>query len=174
MIYPWGRILPPPLSPPEAGRTGLSASWESLCVVLSAFWESCWKFCQLYFYTITPYISCMKNQKMDMFFIACWSKQKKMSNQLQIESYRISMRKLRTFYGKVTEFLNNDKITCLQRPSAFAINGVFWRAERCGYLCRWIDYLCKSADTCRLQLFCHCQYNIQITKHDIFHLQTAV
>ena len=38
-----------------------------------------------------------------------------MSNQLQIESYRISMRKLRTFYWKVTEFLNEDKTTCLQR-----------------------------------------------------------
>ena len=54
------------------------------------------------------------------------------------------MRKLRTFYGKVTEFLNDDKITCLQRPSAFAINGVFWRTEQCGYLCRRIDYLCKT------------------------------
>ena len=66
-----------------------------------------------------------------------------MSNQLQIESYRISMRKLRTFYRKVTEFLNDDKITCLQRPAAFAINGVYWRTEWCGYLCRWIDCLCK-------------------------------
>ena len=66
-----------------------------------------------------------------------------MSNQLQIESYRISMRKLRTFCWKVTEFLNDDKITCLQRLAAFAINGVYWRTEWCGYLCRWIDYLCK-------------------------------
>ena len=48
-----------------------------------------------------------------MFFIACRSQAEKMSNQLQIESYRISMRKLRTFYWKVTEFLNDDKITCL-------------------------------------------------------------
>ena len=46
-------------------------------------------------------------------------------------------------YWKVTEFLNDDKITCLQRPVAFAINGVYWRTEWCGYLCRWIDYLCK-------------------------------
>ena len=145
--HPWGKkwfirgegYYRPPLSPPEAGRTGLSASWEFY-----------WKFCRLYFYTITPYISCMKNHEMDIIFIACWSKQKQMSNQLQIESYRISMRKLRTFNWKVTEFLNDDKITCLQRSAAFAINGVFWRAERCGYLCRWIDYLCKSADTCRL------------------------
>ncbi len=34
------------------------------------------------------------------------------------------MRKLRTFYGKVTEFLNDDKIMRLQRPAAFAINDV--------------------------------------------------
>ena len=34
---------------------------------------------------------------------------KSTSKQLQIESYRISMRKLRTFYGKVTEFLKEDK-----------------------------------------------------------------
>ena len=34
------------------------------------------------------------------------------------------MRKLRTFYGKVTEFLNGDKIMRLQRPAAFAINDV--------------------------------------------------
>ena len=34
------------------------------------------------------------------------------------------MRKLRTFYEKVTEFLNDDKIMRLQRPAAFAINDV--------------------------------------------------
>ena len=44
-----------------------------------------------------------------------------MSNQLQIESYRISMRKLRTFYWKVTEFLNDDKIVCLQRLGVIGI-----------------------------------------------------
>ena len=34
------------------------------------------------------------------------------------------MRKLRTFYGKVTEFLNDDKIMRLHKPAAFAINDV--------------------------------------------------
>ncbi len=29
------------------------------------------------------------------------------------------MRKLRTFYGKVTEFLNDDKIPCLQRLGVY-------------------------------------------------------
>ena len=48
-----------------------------------------------------------------------------MSNQLQIESYRISMRKLRTFYWKVTEFLNDDKIMRLQRLGAVAINTLY-------------------------------------------------
>ena len=48
-----------------------------------------------------------------------------MSNQLQIESYRISMRKLRTFYGKVTEFLNHDKIAYLQRLGVIVIINVY-------------------------------------------------
>ena len=65
-----------------------------------------------------------------------------MSYQLQIESYRISMRKLRTFYWKVTEFLNDDKIMRLQRLAAFAINGVYCRAEQYGYLYRCAVYLC--------------------------------
>ena len=33
----------------------------------------------------------------------------KVSKQRQKESYRISMRKLRTFYWKVTEFLEEDE-----------------------------------------------------------------
>ena len=48
-----------------------------------------------------------------------------MSNQLQIESYRISMRKLRTFYGKVTEFLNDDKIAYLHRLGVIVIINVY-------------------------------------------------
>ena len=35
------------------------------------------------------------------------------------------MRKLRTFYWKVTEFLNDDKIACFQGLAAFAINDVY-------------------------------------------------
>ena len=56
-----------------------------------------------------------------MFFIACRSQAEKMSDQLQIKSYRISMRKLRTFYWKVTEFLNDDKIMRLQRLGVIGI-----------------------------------------------------
>ena len=54
------------------------------------------------------------------------------------------MRKLRTFYGKVTEFLNNDKITYLQRLRINAIIGLYRRAEQTVYLYNMIGYLCKS------------------------------
>ena len=37
------------------------------------------------------------------------SSPQKVSKQRQKESYRISMRKLRTFYWKVTEFLKEDE-----------------------------------------------------------------
>ena len=60
-----------------------------------------------------------------MAFIACWRNLKYILNQLQIESYRISMRKLRTFYGKVTEFLNDDKIAYLQRLGVIVIINVY-------------------------------------------------
>ena len=35
------------------------------------------------------------------------------------------MRKLRTFYGKVTEFLNDDKIVCLERLGVIVIINVY-------------------------------------------------
>ena len=65
-----------------------------------------------------------------------------MSNQLQIESYRISMRKLRTFYGKVTEFLNDDKISCLQRLRVNVRIGLYRRVMPAGYLYRLCVCLC--------------------------------
>ena len=49
----------------------------------------------------------------------------KVSKQRQKESYRISMRKLRTFYRKVTEFLNDDKIAYLQRLGVIVIINVY-------------------------------------------------
>ena len=75
-----------------------------------------------------------------------------MSNQLQIESYRISMRKLRTFYGKVTEFLNDDKITCLQRLDVIVIIELYRRVERTVYLYSKIGYLCRSLSECGMQI----------------------
>ena len=68
---------------------------------------------------------------------------KQMSNQLQIESYRISMRKLRTFYRKVTEFLNDDKTACLQRLGVNVRIGLYRRAGQTVYLYGWIGYLCE-------------------------------
>ena len=44
------------------------------------------------------------------------------------------MRKLRTFYGKVTEFLNDDKIPYLQRLGVNVIIGLYRRAEQTVYL----------------------------------------
>ena len=44
------------------------------------------------------------------------------------------MRKLRTFYGKVTEFLNGDKIPNLQRLGVIVIIGLYRRAEQTVYL----------------------------------------
>ena len=35
------------------------------------------------------------------------------------------MRKLRTFYWKVTEFLNDDKIACLERLGVIGIINVY-------------------------------------------------
>ncbi len=68
-----------------------------------------------------------------------------MSNQLQIESYRISMRKLRTFYWKVTEFLNDDKILCSQRLGVNVRTELYRRAGQTVYLYSMIGYLCKKA-----------------------------
>ena len=72
-----------------------------------------------------------------------------MSNQLQIESYRISMRKLRTFYRKVTEFLNDDKITYLQRLGVIVIIKLYKRVEQTVYLYNQIGCLCRRLPGCR-------------------------
>ena len=80
---------------------------------------------------------------MDIDLDACRSNMEQMSNQLQIESYRISMRKLRTFYWKVTEFLNDDKITCLQRLGLNVRIGLYRRSGQTVYLYGWIGCLCK-------------------------------
>ena len=55
------------------------------------------------------------------------------------------MRKLRTFYGKVTEFLNDDKIAYLQRLGVNARIGLYRRAEQTVYLYSMSGYLCKKS-----------------------------
>ena len=62
------------------------------------------------------------------------------------------MRKLRTFYGKVTEFLNDDKITCLQRLGVIAIIGLYRRVEQTVYLYNHIGYLCRNLSECGMHI----------------------
>ena len=52
------------------------------------------------------------------------------------------MRKLRTFYWKVTEFLNDDKIVCLERLGVNVRIGLYRRVMPAGYLYRLCAYLC--------------------------------
>ena len=59
------------------------------------------------------------------------------------------MRKLRTFYGKVTEFLNDDKIAYLQRLGVIAIIKLYRRVEQTVYLYNQIGYLCRRLPGCR-------------------------
>ena len=59
------------------------------------------------------------------------------------------MRKLRTFYRKVTEFLNDDKITYLQRLDVIAIIKLYKRVEQTVYLYNQIGYLCRRLPGCR-------------------------
>ena len=53
------------------------------------------------------------------------------------------MRKLRTFYWKVTEFLNDDKIAYLQSLGVIVRIELYRRAGQTVYLYGWIDYLCE-------------------------------
>ena len=75
-----------------------------------------------------------------------------MSNQLQIESYRISMRKLRTFYGKVTEFLNDDKMPCLQGLDVIVKIELYWHIGQTVYLYNKTGFLCKSLSECGMHI----------------------
>ena len=52
------------------------------------------------------------------------------------------MRKLRTFYWKVTEFLNDDKIVCLERLGVNVRIGLYRRVMPAGYLYRLCVCLC--------------------------------
>ena len=54
--------------------------------------------------------------------------------QPEIDVQLTSNRKLRTFYGKVTEFLNDDKIPCLQRLGVIVRIGLYRRAQQSVYL----------------------------------------
>ncbi len=62
------------------------------------------------------------------------------------------MRKLRTFYWKVTEFLNDDKITCLKRLDVIAIIELYRRVKQTVYLYNQIDYLCRRLSECGMHI----------------------
>ena len=62
------------------------------------------------------------------------------------------MRKLRTFYWKVTEFLNDDKSTCLHRLGVIAIIELYRRVEQTVYLYNQIGYLCRSLSGCGMHI----------------------
>ena len=94
MIYPWGR---PPLSPPKAGRTGLSASWESLCVVCPYLECPLEVLLIVFLYNCTVNILCIKTG--DGYGFYC------MLKQAEIDVQSTSNRKLPNFYEKVTDFL---------------------------------------------------------------------
>ena len=62
------------------------------------------------------------------------------------------MRKLRTFYWKVTEFLNDDKITCLHRLGVIAIIELCRRVEQTVYLYNQIGCLCRMLSGCGMHI----------------------
>ena len=99
-----------------------------------------------------------------------------MSNQLQIESYRISMRKLRTFYRKVTEFLNDDKIMCLHRLGVIVIIELYRRVKQTVYLYNKIGYLCRNLSGCGMHISSTELSNLRIKTgssdiwSDVFHV----
>ena len=65
------------------------------------------------------------------------------------------MRKLRTFYGKVTEFLNDDKITCLQGLDMIVIIELYRRVKQTVYLYNKIGYLCRNLSECGMHILLH-------------------
>ena len=87
----------PPLSPPKAGRTGLSASWESLCVVCPYLECPLEVLLIVFLYNYAVNILCMKSGDGCGFYC--------MLKQVEIDVQLTSNRKLPNFYEKVTDFL---------------------------------------------------------------------
>ena len=87
----------PPLSPPKAGRTGLSASWESLCVVCPYLECPLEVLLIVFLYNYTVNILCIKTGDGCGFYC--------MLKQAEIDVQSTSNRKLPNFYEKVTDFL---------------------------------------------------------------------
>ena len=62
------------------------------------------------------------------------------------------MRKLRTFYGKVTEFLNDDKMPCLQGLDVIVKIELYWHIGQTVYLYNKTGFLCKSLSECGMHI----------------------
>ena len=75
------------------------------------------------------------------------------------------MRKLRTFYGKVTEFLNDDKITCLQRLGVIVRIELYRRVKQTVYLYSNIGYLCRSLSGCGMHISSTKLSDLRIKSH---------
>ena len=87
----------PPLSPPKAGRTSLSASWESLCVVCPHFKSLVEGSANCIFIQLRREYPMHKKGNGYGFYC--------MLKQAEIDVQLTSNRKLPNFYEKVTDFL---------------------------------------------------------------------
>ena len=133
--HPWGKkwfirgegYYRPPLSPPEVGRTGLSASWESLCVVCPYLECPLEVLLIVFLYNYAMNILCIKSGDGYDFY--------SMLKQAEIDVQLTSNRKLPNFYEKVTDFLLEG-----YRISKWWQNHAFIEVCRCCYKWRILTY----------------------------------
>ena len=59
------------------------------------------------------------------------------------------------FKWKVTEFLNDDKITCLQGLDMIVIIELYRRVKQTVYLYNKIGYLCRNLSGCGMHISLH-------------------
>ena len=146
--HPWGKkwfirgegYYRPPLSPPEEGRTGLSVSWESLCVVCPYLECPLEVLLIVFLYNYVVNILCIKTGDGYDFY--------SMLKQAEIEVQSTSNRKLPNFYEKVTDFLLES-----YRISKWWQNHVLTEACRCCY-----KYLVLTCRTMWLFIQIHCLF----------------
>ena len=142
----------PPLSPPEEGRTGLSASWESLCVVCPYLESPLEVLLIVFLYNYAMNILCIKTGDGYDFY--------SMLKQAEIDVQLTSNRKLPNFYEKVTDFLLES-----YRISKWWQNHAFteacrichkWRILTCWTIWLFIQMCCLFMHLCRS--FIHIAY----------------
>ena len=149
-MYLWN--YRPPLSPPEAGRTVLSASWESLCVVCPYLECPLEVLLIVFLYNYAMNILCIKTGDGYIFY--------SMLKQAEIDVQLTSNRKLPNFYEKVTDFLLES-----YRISKWWQNHVLaeawgschkWRILSCWTIWLFIQMCCLFMHLCRS--FIHIAY----------------